>query len=111
MLQHAPDDTPIPHGLAGPRPLTGLREATADLPNGQTIAANPVKHLADQLGFGRDDLVPRLPPTRILRHIAVAIGRPAEHIHGTSMRGMPLATAVAFDDLGALILGDHPLDL
>jgi hypothetical protein len=111
VLSHAPHRTAIPHGLAGPGDLPRLGEAPTDCPNRQALAADPGKDLADHLGFSRDKLIPRLSPAGILRHLAIPIGRPAEHIHHAGPRGISLATPRAFDDLGALILGDHPLDL
>ena len=110
-LSHAPHRTAIPHGLAGPGDLPRLGEAPTDLPNRQALAADPGKDLADHLGFSRDQLIPRLSPASILRHRAISLGRTAEYIHHAGPRGIPLATPMAFDDLGALILGDHPLDL
>ena len=68
-------------------------EPATDLPNRQAVAADPVKDLADETGFVGDDLIPRLPTARILRDIAVPIGRSAEHIHHARPRRMPLAHA------------------
>jgi hypothetical protein len=111
VLSPAPHRTTIPDGLAGPGELPRLGEAPTDLPNGQAIATNPGKDLADHLGFVRDQLIPCLAPAGILRHRAIARGRTAEHMHHAEPCGMPLAPPMAFDDLGARILRDHPLDL
>ncbi len=110
-LSHAPHRTTIPDGLAGPGELPRLGEAPTDRPNCQAIATNPGKDLADHLGFVRDQLIPCLSPAGILRHRAIALGRPAEPMHHAGPCGMPLAPPMAFDDLGALLLRAHPLDL
>ena len=62
--------------------LARPREPATDLANRQAVASDPVKHLADETGFVGNDLIARLPTALILRDVAVAIGRPAEHIHG-----------------------------
>jgi hypothetical protein len=111
ILQDAPHDTPIPDGFAGARLLPSLRQPTTDLANRQAVAANPGKDLADHAGFVREDLIAGLPPPFIFSHIVVPIGRAAQHIHGPNVGRMPLPTPVAFDDLGALILRNHALDL
>lgn len=109
VLAHAPHRPAIPEGRAGPGHLPRLGEAPTDLPNRQAIAADPGKDLADPLGFVRDQRIPRLSPACLLRHRALPIGRPAAHLHHAGPRGMPLATPMAFEDLGAFILRDHPL--
>src|SRR5262249_15542706 len=82
-----------------------------DLANRQAVMADPGKDLADHAGFVREDLRAGLPTPFVLGHIAVPIGGPAEHIHHANPRGMALATPMALDDLGSLILGNHPLHL
>ena len=111
VLAHAPPRTTIPDGLAGPGALPRLGEAPTALPNWQAIATNPGKDVADPLGFVRDQRIPCLSPAGILRHLAIAIGRTAAHMHHAGPCGMPLAPPMAFDELGALILRAHPLDL
>jgi hypothetical protein len=88
-----------------------LSEAPTDLPNGQAIATDPGKYLADEPGFIRDHFISRLSPARILCDIAVAIGRTAEDIHDSRPGGVPLAAPMPFDNFGPFILGDHPLHL
>src|SRR5215831_3871248 len=109
ILQEAPHDTPIPDGFAGAGHLASLRQPATDLANRQAVAADPGKDLADHAGFVRQDLIAGLPPSLVLGHIAVPIGRAAQHLHRPDAGRMPLPTPVAFDDLGALILGNHPL--
>jgi len=111
MLSHPPDHPAIPDPLARARPLARPREPATDLANRQAVATDPVQHLADQTGFVWNDCIARLSTPLVLRDVAVARGRPAQHMHGTGPRRMPLATPMAFDDLGPLILGDHALHL
>src|SRR5262245_38179455 len=111
ILQDAPHHTPIPHGLARAGHFARLREPTTDLANGQAVVADPGKDLADQAGFVREDLIAGLPAPFVLGYIAVPIGGAAEHIHHPNPRGVALATSMALDDLGALILSNHPLHL
>src|SRR5262249_59449899 len=75
------------------------------------VRAYPGKDLAAHAGFVRDDLIAGLPTPFVLGHIAVPIGGPAEPMHHANPRGMALATPMALDDLGSLILGNHPLHL
>ena len=70
-----------------------------------------VKDLADHAGFIRDNLIASLPAPLMLGDIAVAIGRPAQHIDRAGSGRVALAPAMAFDNLGALILGHHALHL
>ncbi len=73
--------------------------------------SDPVKDLADHAGFVREDLIAGLPTPLVLGHIAVPIGGAAEHVHRPDPGRMALATPVTLDDLGPLILGNHPLHL
>ena len=111
IVSQAPHHTAVPHGLPGARHLARLREPAADLPNRLAVASHPVKDLADKAGFVGHDLIPRVPPTDILRNIAVPIRCSAEYVHNARLRRMPLAPSVAFNDCGPLLLGKHPLDL
>ncbi len=72
--------------LARPGALPRLGEAPTNFPNRQAIAADPGQDLADHLGFVRDQLIACLSPAGLLRHIAIAIGRTAEHIDDASAR-------------------------
>jgi hypothetical protein len=109
MLSHPPDHTAIPDPLPRAGDLACPREPATDLANRQAVAADPVKPLADQSGFLWNEVRARLSTPLVCRDVAVAIGRSAEHMHRAHPRRMPLATAVAFHDLGALRLGDPPL--
>ena len=111
ILQDAPHDTPIPHGLARAGHLARLGQPPTDLPNRQAVVADPGKDLADHAGFVRDDLIAGLPTALVLGHIAVPIGGAAEHIDRPDLGRMALATPMPLDDLGPLILGNHPLHL
>src|SRR5207249_10243623 len=111
MLHHPPHPTATPDPLPRAARLACPREPATDLANRQAVAADPVKHLADQSGFLWNDVIARLSTPLVFRDVAVAIWRSAEHIHRDHPRRMSLASAVAFHDLGVLILGDCPLHL
>ena len=110
-MQDAPDHTAIPHRLARARHFARVGEAPTHLANAQPIVPHPVKHLAHHAGFVRDNLIAGLASTRMLVDIAIAIGRPTEHIHDARACRMQFPPAVAFDNLGPFILGHHALDL
>jgi len=86
-----------------------MRETPTHLANAQTIAPNPVKYLVHHAGFVRHHLIAGLASPHMLVDVAVAIGRSAAHMHHTGARGMSFPATMAFDNLGPLILGPHPL--
>src|SRR5450759_303429 len=105
-----------PHGRALPArdALTGgdalFIESASDGRNAQSLGGVPVIDLAHHHGLVFDDFVVRRSVLR-LTHVAVAIGRPTQHIDVPLAGMMALATARALQDLRALILGDHALKL
>src|SRR5215831_7855282 len=111
IFQDAPYHTAIPHGLAGAGHLACLGQPTADLANRQAVLADPGKDFADHTGLVRDDLIAGLSAPLVLGDIAVPIGGAAEHVDGPDLGRMALATPMPLNDLGALILGNHPLYL
>ena len=107
IVQQAPHDTAIPHGLAGAGALARLGKPATDLAHREAVASDPVKHWADEPGFVRDDLLPRLSTALVLREIPIPLGRSTPDSHGAGSGGMPLAAPVAFEHLRAFILRDH----
>jgi hypothetical protein len=66
--------------------------------------------LADYLGFF-DDLVAGDTAALVLADVAVAIRRPAEHVHRSLASGMKFAATASLLDLGSLVLRHHTLNL
>jgi hypothetical protein len=111
IFQHPPDHAPIPDGLAGAGHFARPRKPPTDLADGQAVAADPVKHLADHPDFVWYQLIARLPTPLILGNVTVPIGSPAEDVHDACPGRIELAAPMAFDNLRALILGHHALHL
>jgi hypothetical protein len=111
MLQEAPYDAPIPHGLAGAGHLARLGQPATDVPNRQAVVADPGTDLADHAGFVPTEVIAGLPAPLILRHVAVPIGGATAHMHRPDPGGMALATSMPRDHRGPLILGHPPLPL
>jgi hypothetical protein len=111
IFQHPPDHAPIPDGLVGAGHFARPRKPPTDLADGQAVAADPVKHLADHPDFVWYQLIARLPTPLILGNVTVPIGSPAEDVHGACPGRIELAAPMAFDNLRALILGHHALHL
>jgi hypothetical protein len=44
-------------------------------------------------------------------NVTVSVGRAAQRAHRPGARGVPTAAAATLENLGALVLGDHPLYL
>src|SRR3954447_23017558 len=57
------------------------------------------------------ETITRLAAALVLADVTVAVGRAAEHVDRAAACGVLLAPAAALHDLGALVLGDHALDL
>jgi retron-type reverse transcriptase len=106
-----PDDPALPHGAPCPRPFARLHEPTTDFADGEPLAANPRKDLADDAGFVGDEVIARLAPAVMLTDRAIAIRRATEHIDRPGPGGMEFAPAVALKDLGPFVCGHPPLHL
>src|SRR5262249_2784518 len=111
ILQDAPHHTPIPHGPARAGHLTRLGQPPTDFSYRRAVVADPAKDLTAHARFVRDDLIAGLPTPLVLGHIMVPIGGAAEHVHRTDAGRLALATPMTLDDLGPLVLGNHPLHL
>ena len=111
MLHKAPHHTPIPHGLAGARPLTGLGQPAADLSPRQPVVADPGTDRTDHARFVRDARRAGLPAALVCGHRAVPRGGSAEDIDRPDPCCMARATSMTRDDFGPLILGHHPVHL
>src|SRR6516165_4063678 len=111
ILEGQPDRRPIPRRLAGPRGDPLASQAATYLTDRAPLLADPGEDLPHDASFFGHDLVSRLAAALVLADIAVAVGRAAEHVDRATARGVLLAPAAPLQDLGALVLGDHALDL
>ena len=103
-LQAAPHDTPLPDGLAGACPLTGLGPAAPDLATRPASAATPGKGRADHAGVIWEARIAGLPAPLIFGPRALPRGRAAQPMPRPAGCGRPLPTPVAGEALRALIL-------
>jgi hypothetical protein len=75
------------------------------------IPADPHEDLLDHARLLGHDLIPSLAVTVLFADIAISKWCGAEDVDRPAARGVLLATAAPFHDLGPLVLGDHALDL
>ena len=98
-----------PQRLAGRRRDPAVAQRQRDLANRQSPLDVRVEDPAHGLGLGLVDLDPR-PPALGIDDAAVPVGGlPERDLAGAG--AVQLAAAVAFGDLGFLVLGDHALHL
>jgi hypothetical protein len=110
VLEQAPHGAPLP-GDPGARAAAGLPQAAADLADADPVVAEPPEHLPDHRRLVLDDLVAGHAAAVPLVGVAVAVGRRRQHADRAAARGVALAAAAPLEDLGALVLGHHALDL
>ena len=91
--------------------MAGLPQTPADLANADAVAAEPLEHLSDHRRLVLDDLVAGDTATMPLVGVVVAVGRRRQHADRAAACGVALAAAATLEDLGALVLGHHALDL
>jgi len=110
VAQHAPDGGAVPARLAG-----AGRHAQPAQPAGQLADRDPTVGVAgEQLGddrrLVRHDLVAGL-GMLALADIPVAERGAREHVDRAALGAVGFTAAGPFQDLGALVLGDHALEL
>ncbi len=114
-VRGVPEDAPhagaVPPVFAGAGRHLPRTQAPCDLAEARALLAYPGEDLLHHLRLLGDDLVARLAAALPAADVAVAVGRPAEHVDATALRPMALAPTAALEDLGPLVLGDHALDL
>ena len=86
-------------------------ETSANLTDRASFLADPLEDLPHDPSLVGHDLITRLAVALVLADVTVAVGRAAEHVDRAVAGGVLLAPAAALHDLGALVLGDHALDL
>ncbi len=111
VLEDAPHAGAVPPVFAGAGRHLPRTQAPCDLAEARALLAYPGEDLLHHLRLLGDDLVARLAAALPAADVAVAVGRPAEHVDATALRPMALAPTAALEDLGPLVLGDHALDL
>jgi hypothetical protein len=111
VLEDRPGHRAVPGRFAGPsRHPLGL-QAAADLADGTSLLADPLEDLPHDPRLFGHDLIACLTSALVFADIAIAIGRTTEHVDRAAAGRVLLAPAAALHDLGALVLGDHALDL
>jgi hypothetical protein len=111
VLEIRPDHRAVPGRSAGPRGDAVAVQPPADLTDRASLVAHPLEDLPHDPGLVRHDLIARRAAALMLVDVTVAVGRAAEHVDRAVAGGVLLAPAAALQDLGALVLGDHALDL
>ncbi len=106
-----PDHRAVPGRFAGPRGDAVALQASADLTDRASLLAHPLEDLPHDPRLFGHDLIARLPAALVLTDVTVAVGRAGEDVDRAAARGVLLAPAATLQDLGALVLGDHALDL
>src|SRR3954470_4237341 len=111
VLEDRPDPRAVPGRFAGPSRHPLVFQAAADLADGASVLADPLEDLPHDPGLLGHDLIARLAAPLMLADVAIAVGRAGEHVDRAASRRVLLAPAASLHDLGALVLGDHALDL
>ncbi|MCM8738663.1 hypothetical protein M5E06_31635 [Azospirillum sp. A1-3] len=86
-------------------------QPAANLTQAQAIQADPGKHQAYPAGFVGNHLDTRHSTAFVFGDVAIAERGFAQGADLPGASGVPTAASATFQDLGALVLGDHPLDL
>ena len=98
-------------GLASGGRNPGGVQATHNLANAESLDTDPMEDLPHRLRLGKIDDVLGGRSVALLADVAIAIGRPREHIDAAAPGAVQLAPAVALHDLGPFIFGNHALHL
>src|SRR5215218_2830337 len=109
--QHAADRGGVPPRRAPAGRAAGALQAPADLAQAQAFQADPGEHQPDGRRLLGDDLEPGHATTLVLGDVAVAEGRGRERADQAGACRMAPAPTAPLQDPGALVLGDHALDL
>jgi hypothetical protein len=110
VAKDLPDGGPLPASCAPAGRDTVRIERPHDLAERLLLVHQGVVDPAHDLGLGQQYVVPRRLGLR-LANVAVAVRRARQRVDCALSRPVQLAAPTAFGDLGALILGDHALDL
>jgi len=111
ILEHAADGGRIPARQTSAGAAAGFGQPTTDLMQADPFQADPGEDLPHDPGFVFDHLEPCHPTADGPGDVAIAEGSRAEGTHQARAGGMAAPAPAALEDLGALILGDHTLDL
>src|SRR5450755_227730 len=110
VTQHRPDRRALPAGLLLPRRHRELVESPRDGTDAQRLRGVEIEDLAHHLGLRLDDFVIGRALLG-LAHLAIAVRRAAEYADLALLGAMAFAAARPLQDLGALVFGDHALEL
>jgi hypothetical protein len=86
-------------------------QTPADFFDRQPIAANPLEQLLHYDRLVRDNLIGGRARAGVLGYIPISKWSAAQYVHTAAPRCVTLAAPTSFEDLGTLVLGDHPLHL
>src|SRR4051794_6882546 len=111
VLEHVPDRCGIPSRLAAPPRDPLPIQALTDLDQRAAFHPVPLEDPYDCPGLGRDDLEPRHAVALSLADVAISIWGLAEDADRAIAGRVQLPAAAPLQDLGPLVLGDHPLHL
>src|SRR4051812_49611435 len=88
-----------------------LLEPAADLAQAQPVEPDPGEDQADPARLLGHDLEADHPAAPLAGDVAVSIGRAGEGADRTRARHMAPSAPASLEDLGALVFGNHALDL
>src|SRR5262245_28097892 len=108
--QHPPHRRPFPTRRACPRRDLTLIEVARDRVDAQSLLNIGLTHQSDRLRLGVHDLVIRRGGVTLL-DVPVPVGRAPEHTDRPVLRAVPLSPSRPLENLGALVFGDHALEL
>jgi len=111
ILEDAPYRRPIPVVLAFRAGNFTIPEPATHLADRASIECNPDEKLSYNLGLSLVDLVAGLAASFVFPDVTITVGRAAQHVYRPRLRRVPLPPAAAFENLGSLIFGHHPLNL
>ena len=111
VQQHGVDHGPAPVRLAGRAGDAGGEQPPAHRGERQALEADPAEDPADHLGPLLVDVVARHTGPGLAAHVAVPERGAGEDADGARPGEVPLPAPAALQHLGALVLGEHPLQL
>src|SRR5260370_625442 len=110
IAQHVPNRGSFPTAVARPCPNSALIQQARNGVDTESLLGIELKHHPHHLGLGLDHLVECCRGVT-LPHISIAIGCAGEHVHPALLRHVLLASPAPLADLGALVFGNHALNL
>src|SRR5882762_5224241 len=88
-----------------------LLQSSTHFAQTRTIETNPREDQAHNTSLILDNLKARHAAALVATDVAISIGRSSERAHRARTRGMPPPTPYPLQQFGALVFGDHALNL